>query len=146
MHREAPGAIVGENRRAVAFLTLGPLRPGHTLVVPRVHATNLDDISPGDWAGVARLGLEVGRRQRDRLGADGITLFLASGEAGEQSVFHLHLHVVPRSKGDALDLNSWWGSRARSAVPSELDVVAAKLRGAPGRTSSGKALARGPKR
>jgi histidine triad (HIT) family protein len=92
----------------------------------------LDDVPLDDWTDVAALALEVTNLQRTRLSATGTDLFLASGEAGEQSVFHLHLHVVPRHEADGLDLSSWWSTRVRSASPDELRAVATQLRGRSG--------------
>lgn len=112
----------------MAFLTLGPLRPGHTLVVPRAHAETLAYVRPKDWQDVARLALRVSRLHQRRLGSRGANLFLASGAAGEQSVGHLHLHVVPRSTGDALDLNGWWQSKVHPASREELGTIASRLR------------------
>ena len=128
----APAAWVAKRERAVAFLTLGPLRPGHTLVIPRAHAVTVLDVSPEDWRAVTDLALEVARLQRERLGAAGHSLLLASGHAGEQSVLHLHLHVVPRHEGDGVDLNSWWEGKVRPAAPPELESVARQLRGESG--------------
>jgi len=76
-----------------------------------------------------QLVAEVAQRQRRLLNSEGETLFVASGEAGEQSVFHLHLHIVPRLKGDGLDLTSWWEARITQVARADLDATAAKLRG-----------------
>jgi histidine triad (HIT) family protein len=135
VRKEAPAAWLAERDQAVAFLTRGPLRAGHALVIPRGHAATLDEVSASDWAAVGSLALDVARMQRDRLGAQGTTLFLASGEAGEQSVFHLHLHVVPRDLDDGVDLNSWWATRVQTVSEAELASVAARLRGRPERAS-----------
>jgi histidine triad (HIT) family protein len=126
--RRAPASLVAENSLSVTFLTVGPIRAGHTLVVPKRHAVELTDATLEELAAVFQLGAEIARRQRRLLGSDGETLFLASGIAGEQSVFHLHLHVVPRAEGDEIDLSCWWETRVRKTSRSELDSVAAKLR------------------
>jgi histidine triad (HIT) family protein len=127
--QRAPASIVGENDLSIAFLTVGPLREGHTLVIPKRHAVDFLDPTPEELAAVFQLGAAVARRQRQILGSQGETLFLASGNAGEQSVFHLHLHVVPRTETDGLDLTSWWETRLRRASRIDLDSIAAKLRG-----------------
>jgi histidine triad (HIT) family protein len=127
--KRAPASLVGENELSIAFLTVGPLRDGHTLVVPKRHAVEFLDPTAEELAAVFQLGATVARRQRQILGSQGETLFLASGSAGEQSVFHLHLHVVPRTETDGLDLTSWWGTRIRRASRTDLDSIAAKLRG-----------------
>jgi histidine triad (HIT) family protein len=128
VRREAPAAWIAERERAAAFLTRGPVRPGHTLVIPRAHAATLEEVSAADWAAVGSLALEVARLQRVHLKAQGTTLFLASAAAGEQSVFHLHLHVVPRTLDDGLDLSSWWATKVQNASAEELESIGARLR------------------
>jgi histidine triad (HIT) family protein len=124
----APVSLVAENTLSLAFLTTGPLRDGHTLVIPKRHAVEFTDPTPEELASVFQLGAEVAQRLRRILGSQGETLFVASGNAGEQSVFHLHLHVVPRMENDALDLTSWWVARMKTPPRTDLDSIAAKLR------------------
>ena len=125
----ARASRVAENSMSIAFLDTGPLREGHSLVIPKRHAVEFTDATPEELAAVFQLGVEIARRQRHFLGSQGETLFLASGHAGEQSVFHLHLHVVPRIAADALDLTSWWAARVGKSSREDLDSIAAKLRG-----------------
>jgi histidine triad (HIT) family protein len=124
----APASLLAENSLSIAFLTIGPIREGHTLVIPKRHAVEFTEATPEELAAVFQLGAEIARRQRRFLGSEGETLFLASGIAGEQSVFHLHLHVVPRAESDEIDLTSWWGARVRKTSRTQLDSIAAKLR------------------
>ena len=133
---EVPSYRVAETPGALAFLDIRPLRPGHTLVIPRSHAEDLRDLRPSDWQAVTQLGHWVAQRFLETLSADGVNLFLASGVAADQTVFHAHLHVIPRHTGDALDLRTWWESRARPAGPAELAEMAHRLAGsAPGEGS-----------
>ena len=81
-------------------MDINPVTPGHVLVVPRSHATDLFDITPDDLAASADLAQEVAGRARDRLDADGVNLLNCTGEAAWQTVFHFHLHVSPRFKDD----------------------------------------------
>jgi histidine triad (HIT) family protein len=118
---------VVENADALAFLTIGPIREGHALVVPKRHVVELPDATTSELAAVFDLGADVAKRQRRALGSKGETLFLASGEAGEQSVFHLHLHIVPRHDADGLDLTSWWEARIRKPSRATLDSIAKRL-------------------
>ncbi len=130
--RSSPASYVAESASAVAFLTIGPIRAGHTLVVPKRHVVEFPDAGAEELAGILDLGSEVARLQRRTLGSTGETLFLASGVAGEQSLFHLHLHVVPRHDGDGFDLTSWWQQRMqRMQRPTRkaLDSIAELLRG-----------------
>ncbi|MFK4089749.1 HIT family protein [Kribbella sp. NPDC020789] len=102
-----PARFVHQDDRAVAFLDIRPLRPGHTLVVPRSHVADLtaDDAAEA-VAAVAPTLQAVSRLLIDRLPADGISLLQANREAAGQEVFHLHFHLVPRRHGDR-PLTDW---------------------------------------
>ena len=120
-----PSRVVFQDDNTFAFLDLAPANPGHTLVVPREHATDLLDATPEQAASVARTAQLVARLQRERLGAEGVTIFQANGSAGWQDVFHLHTHVVPRYAGDSLRL-PW---QPQAADVSDLDAAIAELTG-----------------
>jgi histidine triad (HIT) family protein len=127
--RRAPMSFVAESAEALAFLTIGPIREGHTLVIPKRHVVEFPDATSGELAAVFDLAADVARRQRQHLASQGETLFLASGVAGEQSVFHLHLHVVPRQENDEVHLSSWWQALIRKLPRERLDATARSLRG-----------------
>jgi histidine triad (HIT) family protein len=95
-----PSTQVHEDDRTLAFMDINPVSDGHLLVVPKVHATDLGDVTPQDLAACAASAQLLGKRVKDRLGADGVNLLNCWGEAAHQSVFHLHLHVIPRFAGD----------------------------------------------
>lgn len=97
---ESPAHIVAEDQRCLAFMDIAPLSRGHVLVVPRAHSSGLLDMSPDDGAAVMRTTLRVAAAVNTALRPDGMNLFHATGEAAGQSVFHAHLHVVPRWHGD----------------------------------------------
>ena len=97
-----PAAVVYEDTSTLAFLDITAVTPGHTLVIPKTHATDLWEIAPDDWTSVARTVQRVARRIGEVLRPDGMTLFQANRDAGWQDVFHLHVHVVPRAGGDHL--------------------------------------------
>jgi histidine triad (HIT) family protein len=126
--RRATASFVAESDLAIAFLTIGPLREGHALVIPKRHVVEVPDAAARELGAVFALGQEVAIRQRRTLGSHGETLFLASGAAGEQSVFHMHLHVVPRHDGDGIGLAAWWGTKMHRAERAALDATAARLR------------------
>lgn len=93
---EISSTKMAERERAIAFMDVNPLTPGHALVVTRSHATDLFDVAPDDAAACVLLAQEIAGRARDRLGADGVNLLNCSGEAAWQTVFHFHMHVIPR--------------------------------------------------
>jgi histidine triad (HIT) family protein len=101
---ELPASVVAENEHALAFLDINPATRGHTLVIARAHAQDIHEIDPEDLAAAAALAQEIAGRARERLGADGVTLLQSSGVAAWQTVFHFHIHVIPRYADDPLKL------------------------------------------
>jgi histidine triad (HIT) family protein len=99
---EFPCYKVYEDEHVLAFLDIMPRTPGHTLVIPKAPARNILDISPEDFAHVARGSRTIARAAMQAFKADGITIQQFSEAAGGQVVFHLHMHVMPRHDGIAL--------------------------------------------
>jgi len=101
---ELPGTIVHEDERTVAFMDINPATRGHLLVVPREHTTDLLTVDQTDLSACARTARELAQRAKDRLGADGVNLLNSCGRAAWQTVFHFHVHVIPRYDDDPLRL------------------------------------------
>jgi histidine triad (HIT) family protein len=101
---ELPSQRVDEDERTVAFMDISPATRGHALVVPRNHATDLLEVDPDDLAAVAIAAQRLAARAIDRLGADGVNLLNSCGADAWQTVFHLHMHVIPRYRDDPLKL------------------------------------------
>ena len=120
---ELPSTMIAEEERAVAFLDVNPATPGHLLVVPRTHSQDVFDIPPEDLTACTLLAKRMAQLVRDRLGAEGVNLLQSSGRAAWQTVFHLHVHVIPRYADDPLVL-PW---RPTPGDPAQLSIVAAKL-------------------
>jgi histidine triad (HIT) family protein len=120
---EIPSTRVHEDDRTVAFMDINPATRGHLLVVPRDHAADLHAIDPEDLAACGRVAQELAGRMRDRLGADGVNLLNSCGSAAWQTVFHFHLHVVPRYADDPLEL-PWTPA---PGDPDEIAVAAEAL-------------------
>lgn len=93
---------VFETDRTLAFLDIMPRTPGHTLVIPKAPARNILDIGPDDFAEVARTSRKIAVAAKKAFGAEGITLEQFSEPAAGQTVFHLHIHILPRFTGIAL--------------------------------------------
>ena len=121
---ELPATIVRSDERTLAFMDIAPGTRGHCLVIPRAHATDLTDVPPDDLAACARAAQDLARRALDGLGADGVNLINSCRRAAWQTVFHFHVHVIPRYTGDGLVLP--WTPAA--ADPAELESAAAILR------------------
>jgi histidine triad (HIT) family protein len=94
--------IVYEDEDSIAFLDFAPAAEGHTLVVPRDHARTLLDISPTSAAALLRSATHVARTIDNAFHPDGMTMVQTNERAGGQTVFHVHLHLVPRWKDDEL--------------------------------------------
>ena len=99
---EFPSYKVYENDHVLAFLDIMPRSPGHTLIIPKAPVRNILDISPDDFAHVARAAHSIARAAMTAFDADGITVQQFNEPAGGQVVFHLHMHVMPRQNGVAL--------------------------------------------
>jgi histidine triad (HIT) family protein len=101
---ELPARIVDEDERTIAFMDIAPATRGHALVIPRTHAQDLLDVTPEDLSACALAAQRLAVRMKERLGADGVNLLNACGASAWQTVFHLHVHVIPRYEGDPLRL------------------------------------------
>jgi histidine triad (HIT) family protein len=101
---EIPSARVDEDERTVAFMDINPATRGHLLVVPREHAVDLLEVPDADLEACARTAQRLARRVKERLGADGVNLLNSCGSEAWQTVFHFHVHVIPRYAGDPLRL------------------------------------------
>lgn len=94
-----PSTKVYEDAKTYAFMDISPASEGHLLVVPKTHTPNLLEIPPADLAAVLETAQRLAKRQLEVLGADGVNLINSCGEAAWQTVFHFHLHVIPRYAG-----------------------------------------------
>jgi histidine triad (HIT) family protein len=101
---ETPATVVGQDERTVSFMDINPGTRGHALVVPRRHAVDLGEVGEQDLAACALAAKRLARRAREALGADGVNLMNSWGQAAWQTVFHFHIHVIPRYSGDPLAL------------------------------------------
>jgi histidine triad (HIT) family protein len=101
---ELPATIVGEDARTISFMDIAPATRGHALVIPREHSADLLSIGEDDLAAVGAAAQRLARRAKDRLGADGVNLLNACGAVAFQTVFHFHMHVIPRYEGDSVRL------------------------------------------
>ncbi len=101
---EIPATVIAEDERTIAFMDINPATRGHALVIPRAHARDVHEISTADLEAVAATAQRVAARVVEQLGADGVNLLNSSGAAAWQTVFHFHMHVIPRYEGDPLRL------------------------------------------
>src|ERR1700726_2137768 len=109
---ELPARIVDEDERTLAFMDIAPATRGHALVIPRAHSADLLSVPDEDLQAVSVAARRLAARMKERLGADGVNLLNACGSAAWQTVFHFHVHVIPRYR-DVARRHPW--------VPSEGD-------------------------
>jgi histidine triad (HIT) family protein len=97
-----PAERVYEDERTIAFLDIFPAADGHVLVIPRAHADDIHSLAPADLSAGAQTAQAMAGRVSGALGADGISIVQANGAAAGQTVFHYHVHVIPRFDGDGV--------------------------------------------
>ena len=118
---ELPAIRVYEDDRVVAILDIFPATRGHALVIPRTHAGDLVDVDRDDLCACAMAAQLLAGRAFDGLSADGVTVMQSNGAAAWQTVFHYHVHVIPRYAGDPLVLP--WTPSGAQADPDELQSI-----------------------
>lgn len=122
---EIPSTRVFEDEHTLAFLDIGPLVKGHTLVIPKQHFDSLRDAAPEAAAQVMVTAQKIARAQLNGLGADGVNIHQANGRVAGQVVPHLHVHVVPRFKDDGYH---WNWKAGKYAGADESNGVAERIR------------------
>jgi len=120
-----PSETIDTDERTVAFMDINPATPGHALVVPREHSADLMEIGEQDLTATILASQRLAKRMKDGLAADGIDLINACGAAAWQTVFHFHIHVVPRYEDDPLKL-PWVPA---PGDPGQIAEIAERLRG-----------------
>jgi histidine triad (HIT) family protein len=120
---ELPATIIDEDERTISFMDIAPATRGHTLVIPRAHSADLLGVEREDLAAVALASQRLARRMKERLSADGVNLLNSCGAVAFQTVFHFHIHVIPRYEGDSLRLP--WVPAAGD--PQEIAAAAQEL-------------------
>jgi len=114
---EIPATRVYEDERTIAFMDINPATRGHLLVIPREHATDLLEIGAEDLAACLTAAQQLAMRLKEALGADGVNVLNSCGREAWQTVFHFHVHVIPRYAGDPLRL-PW------TPAPGDRDEIA----------------------
>jgi len=122
---DSPASRVYEDDDVLAFMDIRPFSEGHTLIVPKTHASGLNELDPVHGGLVFQTAQRIALAlHRSDLKVDGVNLMLADGAAAMQTVFHVHIHAVPRRHGDKLSI----ASRVFMRRSGELDESAAKVR------------------
>ena len=101
---QIPSTRVFEDEHTVAFMDIGQVNPGHVLVAVKKHADNLYALDDVQAAAVARASARVARAIRDAFKPEGLSVYQANGKAAGQTVFHYHVHLLPRHEADGMEL------------------------------------------
>ena len=121
--REIPAQIVYEDESTLAFLDINPVNPGHTLVIPKEHSTDIFDIDDKNWTAVMKTSRTVAHALEKALQTDGVNIGMNNRAGAGQVIFHAHVHVMPRFKDDPHSL--WTG---RPYAEGEFEKTGDKLR------------------
>jgi len=124
--RQIPATVVHEDEHTLAFMDLGQVNPGHVLVTVKAHAENLYALNEVQAAAVLPVVARLGRAIRDAFKPAGLSVYQANGKAAGQTVFHYHVHLVPRHEADGMAL-TW---PVKNPPREKLEEYAAKIRDA----------------
>lgn len=122
---DIPSFKLYEDAMTLAFMDINPVHDGHALVIPKEHAPNLFTVSADALAATTSTAQKIASAVNRTLEPDGMNLLQCNGEAAAQSVFHFHLHVLPRKAGDEVPLN--WGLKPGNM--GEIAALAERIRG-----------------
>jgi len=121
---EIPAAVVAESDMAIAFMDLGPIAEGHTLVIPREHYETIMDMPPEVVADVHCLAAQVARAIKATLRCEGLNVLQNNDACAGQVVGHVHVHVIPRDTGDGIA----WPWPSTQAEPDRLASLADRIK------------------
>jgi histidine triad (HIT) family protein len=102
--RQIPAAVVHEDAESLAFMDIGQVNPGHVLVACKAHVENVYGLQDAQAAAVFRAATKVARAIRAAFDPPGLSIYQANGKPAGQTVFHFHLHVLPRHDADGMQL------------------------------------------
>jgi histidine triad (HIT) family protein len=122
--KQIPATVVHEDEHTLAFMDLGQVNPGHVLVTLKTHVENVFNLEPQQASALGVASARVARAIRDAFAPQGLSVYQANGKAAGQTVFHYHVHLVPRHDGDGMAL-SW---PVKNPPREQLEAHAAKIR------------------
>lgn len=126
MARQIPAAVVYEDDQVLAFMDIGQVNPGHVLVAVKQHVENIYALEEKQAGAVFAAAARVARAIQAAFAPQGLSVYQANGPAAGQTVFHLHLHLVPRHEGDGMAL-AW---PVKNPPREQLEANAARIRAA----------------
>ena len=123
---QIPSTRVHEDEHTLAFMDLGQVNPGHVLVAVKKHAANLYELDEAQAAAVARATVKISKAIKAAFQPEGLSVYQANGKAAGQTVFHYHVHLLPRHEADGMEL-TW---PVKNPPREKLQEHAAKIRAA----------------
>ena len=125
--KEIPATVVHEDEHTLAFMDIGQVNPGHVLVALKKHADNIYALEDAQAGAVFRSAARVARAIRGAFEPQGLSVYQANGAAAGQTVFHLHIHLVPRYEGDGMALTWPVKNPPREKLVEYAERIRAKL-------------------
>ena len=125
---QIPSTRVYEDEHTLAFMDIGHVNPGHTLVAVKKHAANVFELDEAQAEAIARAIVKISRALKKTFEPEGLSVYQANGKAAGQTVFHYHVHLLPRHAGDGMEL-TW---PVKNPPRETLEAHAAKIRAALG--------------
>ena len=125
--KEIPATVVHEDQHTLAFMDIGQVNPGHVLVAVKKHAENIFALDEAQAAAVFGAAAKVARAIRGAFEPQGLSVYQANGAAAGQTVFHLHIHLVPRHDGDGMALTWPVKNPPREKLAEYAQKIRAKL-------------------
>ena len=122
--KSIPATVVHEDEHTLAFMDIGQVNPGHVLVALKAHAENLFALEDAQAAAVFRAAARVARAIRAAFAPEGLSVYQANGKPAGQTVFHFHIHLVPRHEGDGMAF-TW---PVKNPPREKLEDYAARIR------------------
>jgi histidine triad (HIT) family protein len=121
---QIPSTRVFEDEHTLAFMDIGHVNPGHVLVAVKKHAANVFELEEAQAEAVARTSVKVSRALKKAFEPEGLSVYQANGKAAGQTVFHYHVHLLPRHAGDGMEL-TW---PVKNPPREKLEEYAAKIK------------------
>jgi histidine triad (HIT) family protein len=122
---QIPSTRVHEDEHTLAFMDIGQVNPGHVLVAVKKHAASVFELEEAQAEAIARAILKISRALKEAFEPEGLSVYQANGKAAGQTVFHYHVHLLPRHAGDGMEL-VW---PVKNPSREKLEEYAAKIRG-----------------
>lgn len=125
--KQIPATVVHEDEHTLAFMDIGQVNPGHVLVAVKKHAENIYVMDDAQAAAAFRTAARVARAINEAFAPQGLSVYQANGKAAGQTVFHFHIHLVPRHEADGMELTWPVKNPPREKLAEYAEKIRAKL-------------------